>query len=132
VDDAIKLIVTFCVAGGVREKIEFGGEVGANLSLRKLDAGGLAKAEIKVTKSARGLFDGLNKELNQYSVAQASEARKCMPTSIEFFNSFCMALMQPLPLANLTSLRSSALLRMERSVVLLTKCTWDSKAELLC
>ncbi|WP_156446865.1 hypothetical protein [Bradyrhizobium yuanmingense] len=81
VREAIDVIVMFCVAGG--EKVELTGSLGgAGLELKT--TGGQAGSDIRISKSdARGLVDGIRREMNNVAAGQASEARKCMQPYIE-------------------------------------------------
>jgi hypothetical protein len=80
--EAISVIVLFCVAGG--EKFELTGDVSAEGGLLLKKAGASAQGSLRIAKSeAKGLVEGLNKELSNVNAAQASEARACMKPYID-------------------------------------------------
>lgn len=82
VQEAINVIVMFCVAGG--EKVELSGVQGGGGGLELKKAGGQTGSDITISKSeARGLVDGIRREMNNVTASQASEARKCMQPYIE-------------------------------------------------
>jgi hypothetical protein len=81
VQDAIGVIVMFCVAGG--EKFEVSGAQTGDGALSLKKEGG-ADADITISKSeARGLVDGIRLQMNNVTANQASEARKCMQPYID-------------------------------------------------
>lgn len=65
VQEAIDIIVMFCVAGGSKSEVS-GSE---NISIARSDA--------------RGLVDGLRNAMSNTTAAQASEARRCMQPYID-------------------------------------------------
>jgi hypothetical protein len=82
VQDAINVIVTFCMAGG--EKLEVSGAVSGNGGLELKKEGGASSANITFSKSeAKGLVDGIRREMSNITANQASEARKCMQPYID-------------------------------------------------
>jgi hypothetical protein len=78
VQDAIDVIATFCVAGGMTSEVSVTGKDGGVELKREGGAG------ITISKSeARGLVDGIRREMSNISANQASEARKCMQPYID-------------------------------------------------
>jgi hypothetical protein len=81
VQDAINVIVLFCVAGG--DKVEISTLTNSSDAVELKTAGG-SNASIRINRSsARGLVEGIIGEMNSVSANQASEARKCMQPYIE-------------------------------------------------
>jgi hypothetical protein len=76
VDDAIRVIVTFCVAGG--EKFEVSGSGGGSLELKREGGANTAGITLSSRTEAKGLVDGINNAMTSVTASQASEARKCM------------------------------------------------------
>lgn len=77
VQNAIDVIVMFCVAGGTSEVSVTGTDGG--LELKKEGGAG-----ITISKSeAKGLVAGIEHEMTKNSAGQASEARKCMQPYID-------------------------------------------------
>jgi hypothetical protein len=66
VQEAIDVIVMLCVAGGAKREISRDKDV-----------------RIESTSEAKGLVDGLTKEVSKLAAEQASEARTCMRPYIE-------------------------------------------------
>jgi hypothetical protein len=82
VQDAVDVIVMFCVAGGEKFEVSGTGKGDGGLELKK--EGKPSSADITISKSeARGLVDGLRREMSNVTANQASEARKCMQPYIE-------------------------------------------------
>ena len=82
VKDAIDVIVLFCVAGGEKFDIKGNAEVEGGLSIKKLGAKGVGNISISKTE-AKGLVEGLSREMDKASADQASEARACMQPYID-------------------------------------------------
>ncbi|WP_422366369.1 hypothetical protein [Pelagibius sp.] len=82
VQEAIDLIVTFCVAGGESVTLVAKGEVEGGFALRRLGVG--AEGEIEFTsEQSKGLVKGLQSEINSLAAEQQSEARRCMQPYID-------------------------------------------------
>ena len=82
VQDAIDVIVMLCVAGG--EKIEVSGAGSGDGGLELKKESGASSANMTFTKSeAKGLVDGIRREMSNVTANQASEARKCMQPYID-------------------------------------------------
>jgi hypothetical protein len=82
VQDAIGVIVMFCVAGG--EKFEVSGAQTGDGALSLKKEGEADADNITISKSeARGLVDGIRVQMNNVTANQASEARKCMQPYID-------------------------------------------------
>jgi hypothetical protein len=83
VQQAINVIVTFCVAGGERFEISSIGTGAGGLELKKQGAGNGAGITLSSNSQAKGLVDGINNAMTTVSASQASEARKCMQPYID-------------------------------------------------
>lgn len=83
VQDAITVIVLFCVAGGDRVEISNTGKGDGEIQLKSGGGANSPGITISTKTAARGLVDGILREMSQVSAAQASEARKCMQPYIE-------------------------------------------------
>jgi hypothetical protein len=82
VEEAINVIVLFCVAGG--ERVEISGTASEDKGVEIRKSSGTSPTSISVSRSsARGLVDGIISQMNKPSADQASEARKCMQPYIE-------------------------------------------------
>jgi hypothetical protein len=82
VQDAIDVIVMLCMAGG--EKLEISGAVSGDGGLELKKEGRASSAGITFSKSeAKGLVDGIRREMSNNTASQASEARKCMQPYID-------------------------------------------------
>jgi hypothetical protein len=82
VQDAINVIVTFCVAGGEKVEVSGAGNSDGGLELKK--PGGAGATGITFSKSeAKGLVDGIRNQMSKVTADQASEARKCMQPYID-------------------------------------------------
>lgn len=84
IQDAINVIVMFCVAGG--EKFEISGTTGggdSGLELKKEGSGTGSGITISSKSGAKSLVDGINNAMTRVAASQASEARKCMQPYID-------------------------------------------------
>lgn len=82
VQDAINVIVMFCVAGGEKVEVSGAGSSDGGLELKK--QGGTGGTGITFSKSeAKGLVDGIRNQMSKLAADQASEARKCMQPYID-------------------------------------------------
>jgi len=82
VDEAVELIVLFCVAGGKEIRIESDTTLSGGVGLKVLGLAG--ETDLKITKSeAQGLVRGLRSKMDGASAQQASEARACMKPYID-------------------------------------------------
>ena len=82
VQEAIDVIVLFCVAGGDRYDIKAKARADGSLALKKIGVSG--GGEISISKSeARGLVQGLQNAMTKVAGDQASEARACMKPYID-------------------------------------------------
>jgi len=82
VEEAVKLITTFCVAGGDSVRIVGSGEVEGGFALKKLGVGVEGTLEF-TTEESKGLVRGLQNEINELAAEQQSEARRCMQPYID-------------------------------------------------
>ena len=82
VQDAIDVIVLFCVAGGDRVEISGSADNAQGVEVKR--SSGASGTGIAISRSsARGLVDGIIHQMNSVSANQASEARRCMQPYIE-------------------------------------------------
>ncbi len=83
VQDAIRVIVMFCVAGGEKFEVTRSGSSSDGLELKK--QGGTSGPGITLSSNseAMGLVDGINSAMSNITASQASEARKCMQPYID-------------------------------------------------
>ena len=82
VQEAIKVITLFCLAGGEKYDLTTSGSLEGGISFKNNGAKG--KGDITFSKTeAKGIVDGLRQEMSKASAEQASEARKCMQPYID-------------------------------------------------
>jgi hypothetical protein len=82
VEEAINVVVLFCVAGG--ERVEITGTTSDDKGVEVRKNTGTGNTSISISRSsARGLVDGIIGQMNKVSADQASEARRCMQPYIE-------------------------------------------------
>lgn len=82
IEQAIQLIVTFCVAGGESVKLVVSGDVEGGFALKRLGVVGEGTLEFS-SEESKGLVRGLQNEINQLAAEQQSEARRCMQPYID-------------------------------------------------
>jgi hypothetical protein len=83
VQDAIKVIVMFCVAGGEKFEVSRTGSGSGGLELKKEGGASGAGITLSSNSEAMGLVDGINSAMSNVTASQASEARKCMQPYID-------------------------------------------------
>ena len=82
IQDAIRVIVMLCVAGGERVEVSGTATGDGGLALKKQNGAG--SPDVTFSRSeGMGLVDGIRREMSSISANQASEARKCMQPYID-------------------------------------------------